>query len=388
MDKITERITKLSPEKRALLLKKLKTHQQQEEGDLLPPRAGGKSSFTLAEDENLRCKIATPGNLGNLSFQKVPRIPPAPDQVQIKAKAVGINFRDLMIALGIYPPTPNMPSNMGTDYVGIVVAVGQEVDQFKPGDEVIALTGRHLTPDDHFSVYINVFPVEVVTKPANMNFEEAAGVPTVFLTTYYALHHQACLAKGERVLIHSATGGVGLAAIQVARWCGAEILATASTPEKREHLKSMGINHPMDSRSLDFARQVMEITNGEGVDVILNSLAGAAVQKGLEILKPFGRFLEIDKREIYLDSSLKLGCFNKGLTFTAVDLGLFLSHPPRLKSLLLELVDHFSAGTFKPLPHRTFPVLKSGDALTYMSKAQHIGKIVLSYPWELHLPGR
>ena len=381
MDKVAERIAKLSPEKRALLLQKLKTRQQKQEGAGSPsarpegerptpgPLAQGQR-VALASDESFCCEIRTPGNLGNLSFRKVLRIPPGSGQIQVKAEAVSINFRDLMIALGIYPPTPNVPSNMGSDYAGTVVAIGEGVDEFEPGDKVIVLSAGHLTPNSHFSAYTNVFTAQAVRKPHNMSFEEAACIPTVFSTAYYALYHQARLAGDERVLIHSATGGVGLAA---------EILATAGTPERREYLKSLGIRHPMDSRSTDFAGEVIKITVGEGVDVILNSLPGEAVQKGLEILRVFGRFMQIDKREVYQNSALELRCFNKGLTFSAIDLGLFLSNPAKLKSLLSELVEHFNEGTFRPLPHRIYPVWELGDALGYMSQAKHIGKLVLSY---------
>jgi NADPH:quinone reductase-like Zn-dependent oxidoreductase len=268
---------------------------------------------------------------------------------------------------------------MGTDYAGIVTAVGEGVDEFQIGDEVIALSAGHLTPDSHFSAYTNVYTRQAVLKPRDMSFEEAAGIPTVFLTVYYALHQQARLAKGERVLIHSATGGVGLAALQVAQWCGAEILVTAGTPEKREYLKSLGISHPMDSRSTQFVEDVIKLTDGDGVDVILNTLSGEAVQNGLKLLKVFGRFIQLDKKDVYQNSALELRHFNKGLTFSLVDLALFLSNRYKLKILLSELINHFYNGTFKPLPHQIFGVQNLGDALTYLSQAKHIGKIVISY---------
>jgi NADPH:quinone reductase-like Zn-dependent oxidoreductase len=379
MDSMAERIAKLSPEKRALFLQKIKTHQQQDGINSQPIGAQKEHQITLSSNENFCVEAGTPGNFASFSFRTIERIPPGPDQIQVKAKAIGLNFRDLMIALGIYPPTPNAPSNMGTDYAGIVTAVSEGVDEFQIGDEVIALSAGHLTPDSHFSAYTNVYTRQAVHKPRDMSFEEAAGIPTVFLTVYYALHHQARLAKGECVLIHSATGGVGLAALQVAQWCGAKILATAGTPEKREYLKSLGISNPMDSRSTQFVEEVMKITDGEGVDVILNSLPGKAVQNGLELLKVFGRFIQLDKKDVYQNSALDLRHFNKGLTFSMVDLALFLSNRYKLKVLLSELINHFYSGTFKPLPHRIFPVKNIGDALTYMSQAKHVGKIVISY---------
>src|SRR5204862_5779723 len=125
-----------------------------------------------------------------------------------------------------------------------------------------------------------------------------------FLTTYYALHVLAHVSRGERVLIHSGAGGVGLAAIQIAQWRGAEIIATVGNQEKRAFLETLGVSHVMDSRSLSWVDDVLAATNGEGVDVILNSLAGEAIPKGLEILRPFGRFCEIGKRDIYANAPI------------------------------------------------------------------------------------
>src|SRR5262249_36924716 len=158
----------------------------------------------------------------------------------------------------------------------------------------------------------------VALKPKPMSFEEAATAPIAFLTAYYALHHQGRLARGERVLIHAAAGGVGLAAIQVCRHLGAEIYATAGSSEKREYLRSLGVRHIYDSRSLSFAAEVMRETNGEGVDVVLNSLAGEAIAAGLEVLREGGRFLEIGKQDIYRNARLGLFPFRRNITFSAI----------------------------------------------------------------------
>ena len=181
------------------------------------------------------------------------------------------------------------------------------------------------------------------------------------------------------MLIHSGTGGVGLAAIQVARWLGGEIFATAGSQSKREFLATIGIAGAMDSRSTDFAREIMERTNSEGVDVILNTLSGEPVLKGLEILRPFGRFVQLDKKDIAANEPMATGVFKNGLSFTAVDLALFLRQPRVLNRQFREVSEHFQQEHFQPLPHRSFPIEKLAEALSCMSQFKHIGKITLTY---------
>jgi NADPH:quinone reductase-like Zn-dependent oxidoreductase len=217
-------------------------------------------------------------------------------------------------------------------------------------------------------------------KPPTWSFEQAAALPGVFVTAYFALHLVAGLRRGERTLIHCASGGVGLSAIQIAQWLGAEIFATAGTPEKRAFLETLGIEHVMDSRSLAFVDQVRELTAQQGVDVILNSLAGEAINRGLEILRPLGRFVEIGKRDIMEDRQVGLRAFARGLMLVSIDLG-FLApdgRPDLAQRLFAELDDHFRKGVFKPLPIRTFGFTEAPAAFKSISASTHIGKIVLT----------
>src|SRR5262245_44738040 len=323
MSDVASKIAQLSPEKRALLIQKLKggNGAAQAVAQAAPqPAIGAEKKWA-----NYCCTIETPGNFDSIHLRELELQPPGPEQIQIRAKAVSLNFRDLMIAMNMYPPTPGVPSNMGSDYAGVVVACGEEVKDFAPGDEVIGLSAGTFTTDgeivenSHFCAVPNISARQAVKKPANIGFAEAASIPTVFLTSYYALRHVARMKSGERVLIHTATGGVGQSAVQIAKWTGAEIFATAGSEEKREMLRSMGIEHVMDSRSTDFAGQTMEITGGKGIDVILNTLSGEAVTKGMEILGPFGRFLQVDKNDIFRNTPLPLAPFKNGLTFSAID---------------------------------------------------------------------
>jgi NADPH:quinone reductase-like Zn-dependent oxidoreductase len=207
---------------------------------------------------------------------------------------------------------------------------------------------------------------------------ELVGMPIVFATALYSLRDVARLLPGERVLLHSATGGVGLAAIQVARYLGAEILATAGSPEKRDYLRSLGIQHVMESRSLDFADQIMAATNGHGVDVVLNFLSGEALEKSLSVLAPFGRLVEIGKRDIEENSRLPLRAFNRGLSFTAVDLDrMAAARPGLLRALLHEIWDGIRQGVFRPVPVQVFSAAEITRACRIMLKAEHIGKVVV-----------
>ncbi|WP_143675791.1 type I polyketide synthase, partial [Streptomyces milbemycinicus] len=205
--------------------------------------------------------------------------------------------------------------------------------------------------------------------------------PIAFLTAWYALRHVARLAPGERVLIHSATGGTGLAAIAVARLLGAEVLATAGSEDKRRFLRGMGIAHVMDSRSLDFCAQARAATGGEGVDVVLNSLAGAAIRAGLEALRPFGRFVELGVRDILSDAPLGLAPLRHNITLSTVDLGeLQRDRLAVFGAALREVVAELAEGRLAPLRCTAFPLSAASDAFRLMAGAGHIGKLVLTVP--------
>jgi NADPH:quinone reductase-like Zn-dependent oxidoreductase len=278
-----------------------------------------------------------------------------------------------MKALGIYPDIPEGFITFSGDCAGKIVAVGEDVEGFEIGDEVMGIAPIS------FSSFATIPTYLLVPKPSNLSFEEAVTIPSTFLTAYYALYNLGRLSKGDRVLIHAATGGVGLAAVQLSQIAGAEIFATAGNPEKREFLCSLGVNYVMDSRTLAFADEVMELTNGKGVDVILNSLAGEFISKSLSVLAKFGRFLEIGKRDIYENSQLGLYPFRNNLSFFAIDLEqVWLERPDFTMSLFREVMRSFEDGILKPLPHKVFPIFEVVSAFRYMRKAKHIGKIVVS----------
>ncbi len=326
------------------------------------------SSF-VPKNQNFCLEISSPGNLDSLKLRATAHRQPGPGEVEIEVYLTGLNFKDVLLALTASPVLPAHLTQFGSECVGKITALGEGVEGLQIGDEVIALT------PGCFSAFVTTPATLVAPKPVHLSSEEAATIPIAFMTAHYALHHLAKLGKGERVLIHAATGGVGLAAVKLAQNIGAEIFATAGNPEKRAFLRSLAIEHVMDSRSLDFADEVMRRTDGKGVDVVLNSLAGEFQAKSLATLGLFGRFVEIGKRDILQNSKLDLRPFEKGLSFFAINLSPEL---PSFRSLLLEVTRYFKDGVLTPLPYRVFPITEVARAFNYMAQAKHIGKVVVS----------
>jgi phthiocerol/phenolphthiocerol synthesis type-I polyketide synthase C len=218
----------------------------------------------------------------------------------------------------------------------------------------------------------------VMPKPPGISFEAAATIPAAFFTAWHSLVDLAGLRRGERVLIHGAAGGVGIAAIQIARWIGAEIFATAGTGDKRDFARLLGADHVHDSRSLDFAEEILALTNGEGVDVVLNSLAGEAVAKNLEILRPFGRFLELGKRDFYENNRIALRPFRNNIRYFAVDADQLMAIRPQEAAAAFErLMGLFKEGVLTPLPYKAFRAAEAAEAFRHMQHSGHTGKIVL-----------
>lgn len=323
------------------------------------------------ESENSSLEISSIGLLETLNFQPAPRVKPGSGEVEIEVLAAGLNFKDVLRALGMMPVEPGVPVRFGLECAGKIVRVGDGVAGFEVGDEVMTFGSNC------FSRYITSSSSLIVPKPKSISLEEAATIPVAFMTAYYGLVELARLRAKERVLIHAATGGVGMAAVQVAKWAGAEIFATAGNPEKREFLRGLGVEYIMDSRSLDFAEEVMQYTNSKGVDVILNSLAGEFITKNFEVMADFGRFVEIGMRDIYSNAKLGLEPFQKGLSFFALLVGPEL---PKFSEIFRELGAGFDKGDFTPLPLKVFPATEINDAFNYMARAKHIGKIVVCFP--------
>ncbi|MFC5008684.1 SDR family NAD(P)-dependent oxidoreductase, partial [Dactylosporangium cerinum] len=296
-------------------------------------------------------------------------------QVRIAVQASGVNFRDVLNALDLYP---DGPGPLGLEGAGTVVDVGAGVTDVVVGDRVMGLfvQGLHsvVTTDHRLVVKI----------PAGWSFTTAASVPVVFLTAYYALIDLAGLRAGESVLIHAASGGVGMAAVQLAEHLGAEIFGTASAG-KTETLRALGLDgdHVASSRTLDFEQQFLTATQGRGFDVVLNSLAREFVDASLRTLPAGGRFIEIGKTDIR--DAEQIGAAHPGVRYRAFDL--FEAGPDRIRQMLTELVKLFETGALRPLPVSAWDVRDAYQAYRYMSNARHVGKIVLSVPRGIDVQG-
>lgn len=328
------------------------------------------------EHDGMRLKIRTPGDLESVEFVACERVSPGPGEIEVAVSASSINFADVLVAFGRYPALEGRLPQPGTDFTGVVTAVGPGVTDYVVGDHVGGLCA-----DGCWRTYLTCDANLAVTLPAGLTDQQGAAVTTAHATAYYGLHELARIRSGEKVLIHSATGGVGQAAIAIARAAEAEVFATAGSEERRQLLRDRGIEHVYDSRSLEFADQIRHDTNGYGVDIVLNSLSGAAQRAGVELLAPGGRFIEIGKRDIYGDTRLGLFPFRRNLAFYALDLGLLsYTDPDRLRALL-NTVYRLTANGSLPMPQSThYPLSDAATAIRMMSGAQHTGKLVLDVP--------
>ncbi|AVZ76750.1 polyketide synthase [Streptomyces lunaelactis] len=327
--------------------------------------------------DRFRLRVGRFGDLGSLQLVVADRPAPGPGEVELRVRAAAVNFRDVLTAMGLLSADDDARYRIGFECAGTVTAVGPDVTTVRVGDPVLAIDLR----GGAFGSFVTVPVHAVAPVPAGIDPIAAAGLPAAYVTAWYALLHVARLTAGERILIHSATGGTGLAAIGVARMLGAEVLATAGSAEKRGYLRGMGIEHVMDSRSLHFAEQTRAATGGEGVDVVLNSLSGAAIRSGLETLRPFGRFVELGVRDILSDASVGLSPFRHNITLSTVDL-IEVQHkrPEVFTAVLREVLGDVASGRLKPLPHRSFPLAEVTEAFRLMAGASHIGKLILTVP--------
>ena len=342
------------------------------------PLRPGERRTTVVDHahDGMRLQIRTPGDMQTIELVACDRVPPGPGQIEVAVSASSINFADVLIAFGRYPSFEGHLPQLGTDFAGVVTAVGPDVTEHEVGDHV-----GGMSPNGCWGTFVTCDARLAVKLPPGLTDAQAAAVTTAHSTAWYGLQELARIRAGDKVLIHSATGGVGQAAIAIARAAGAEIFATAGSPERRELLHAMGIEHVYDSRSIEFAEQIQRDTNGYGVDIVLNSVTGAAQLAGLKLLSFRGRFVEIGKRDIYGDTRVGLFPFRRNLSFHAVDLGLLsATHPDELRELL-STVYKLTADGVLPMPESThYPLVEAATAIRMMSAAEHTGKLILDIP--------
>ncbi|GAA5201795.1 hypothetical protein GCM10023322_82470 [Rugosimonospora acidiphila] len=316
-----------------------------------------------------RLDSRAPGSLAELTLVPNPEAgePLRPGEVRVGIRAAGMNFRDVLGALGMYPGRPVI----GIEGAGVVIECGSDVTGLVPGDRVAGFFPGCFGP-------VAVADQRMLSPvPEGWSFLVAASAPIVFLTAYYGLVDLAGLRPGEKVLVHAGAGGVGMAAIQLARHLGAEVFATAS-PGKQHVLRELGVpeDHIASSRDTTFREKFLEVTGGSGVDVVLDALAREFVDASLDLLPRGGRFLEMGKTDIRDPEQVSAAW--PGVLYQAFDL--VEAGPDRISQLFAAVRGLFEDGTLRPLPVRAWDVRRAPEAFRYLSQARHIGKVVLTIP--------
>ncbi|HVR07471.1 MAG TPA: SDR family NAD(P)-dependent oxidoreductase, partial [Thermoanaerobaculia bacterium] len=330
-------------------------------------RASGAS---VPAAENYSLVSGAKGALDGLVLVAAPRRRGGRGEVEIEVRASGLNFRDVLNALGMYP---GEAGPLGSECAGVVTAVGEGVEGLAVGDRVMALVaggfGRYVVTDARL----------VARVPSGLSLAQAATIPVAFLTAWYALHDLAELKAGERLLVHAAAGGVGMAAVQIARWIGAEVFGTASAP-KWDVVRSLGVKRVASSRDLSF---VEEMRSAGGVDVVLNALSGEFVDASLSLLDAGGRFIEMGKTDIREPGAVSAS--HPGVRYRAFDLS--EAGVDRLAAMLRSIVEGFASGQLRALPVRTFAITEGEAAFRFMAQARHVGKLALLAPRSLRCEG-
>ena len=320
------------------------------------------------DDAPIELQITERGSLANLAFVTAERCVPAEDQIEVRVRATGLSFRDVLNALGIY--SDEVP--FGVECTGIVTAVGDAVTRFKVGDEVVAMTERT------FATYALANEALCVNKPPHLTHQQAATVPSSFLTAHYALTNLSQMKRGDRVFIHAVTGGLGMAAAQLALRAGAVVYGTAGTPAKRELAKRLGVHVVGNSRSLAFVDDIMQATGGKGVDIALNSLAGEFIPATLGLVRSGGSFVEVGRTDVW--NAATVGRRFPGVHYHSLNLGEIARKDARLLRDALEeiLAEMAPDGPLTPLPQTVFEFSQAEKAFRLMAQGLHTGKVVLT----------
>ncbi|MGW0315137.1 SDR family NAD(P)-dependent oxidoreductase [Streptomyces flavidovirens] len=333
---------------------------------------------TAADGDGYRIELRRPGRGHQLAWITQEPEQPGPGEVVVTVRAAALNYRDVMLAEGMLPPGAEPATEtgprLGLECAGDVTAIGPGVERLAVGDRVFAFAHGALAS------HVRVRTEQAGHIPDGMTYEQAATLPAVYLTVQHSLQTLAQLQKGDTLLVHGGAGGIGLAALNYAQHIGAHVIATAGSPAKRDLLRTLGAAHVFNSRDLSFAAEVREATGGRGVDVVLNSLAGEAIARSLDCLKPGGRFVELGKRDIYANAPLLLRPFRNNLAYFGVDITRLIADTPDQASTTFRTVtSRVQDGTYTPLPHQSYPAPLITDAVTALRHSRHLGKVVITF---------
>jgi synaptic vesicle membrane protein VAT-1 len=332
--------------------------------------------------------ITRPGGPEALEVRETADPEPGPGQVRIRVRAAGLNFADVMAAQGLYPDAPKPPCVVGYEVAGVVDTLGEGTEGLAAGQRVLALT--------HFGGHADVVcvpAVQVLPIPDAMSFEEAAAIPVNYLTAYHMLFRVAGVRPGERVLVHMAAGGVGMAVLQLCRTVDdLEVFGTASAG-KHDVLRAEGCTHPIDYHAADYAAEIRRLTGGEGVDIVLDPLGGNDWRKGLKLLRPFGRLVAYGfanlasgqrRRPVRLAAQVAgiplltpLQLMNQNRTVSGVNIGRLWDQVAALREELQAVLTLWDQGAIKPHIDTTYPFAQAAAAHRRILQRQNIGKVIL-----------
>lgn len=339
----------------------------------------GTETKRVSTDVPVSLEVAQIGRLDSLYYDEFERKESlAPDEIEIKNFAACLNLKDGLKVIGQLSEKATQGSyyerNIGHEAAGVITRVGSNVTDFKVGEEIILAA-----PEGCLRSYVVSVPTYYLRKPKHIAFEDALMV-VPYMTVLYSLRNRAQLQKGEKILIHNGTGGVGLAAIQYAQYVGAEIFTTAGSEEKREYLRQLGIKNIYDSRSLEYVKQIKADTNGYGVDVVLNAIAGESLYQSFELLAAYGRFVEIGKRDITENTGLPMQQFNNNITFHGIDVDrLMMERPQVVQQIHRNIEKFYEDGVFKAVNTHLFNASDAVEAFNFMLQSKHIGKVVIQF---------
>ena len=327
------------------------------------------------------------GGVEVLKVQEAPDPTPAKGEVVVRVKAAGLNFADILARQGLYPDGPKKPCVMGYEVAGLIEAVGEDVDHDLLGQAVMAMTRFRGQAEK-----VAVPATQLFAKPESLSFEAAAAIPTNYLTAYALLYVMGSLDAGESVLIHNAGGGVGLAAIDIAKKIGATTYGTAS-PGKHEFLRERGLDHPIDYRNQDWLPVLKQLTDGRGVDLVIDPIGGSHWKKSYAALRHTGRLgmfgvssasanglkgkLKLIKAAVQMPRFHPLGLLSKNRGVFGLNLGHMWHEPEKVASWMEAILAGVGAGWIRPHVDKAFPFAQAGDAHSYMEARKNIGKVVL-----------
>lgn len=329
------------------------------------------------QSEALQLTIAQTAGPDGFYFESTDRIDPMSNEIEIMISNTSINYNDyLRLSHQVTDDTAEgafSDKSLGYECVGTVTRTGSDVSRFKEGDKVLALAPGTLR------TFTNTSELLAVKCPSNLTIAES-NVIINYITAIYCLRDKANLRKGDKVLIHNAAGGIGLAAVYYAKYAEAEIFATAESDEGRTYLKAIGINHVFNSENLDFSTEIGEITNGKGVDVILSALSGEMLYQNFSCLAPYGAYLDISKKDTAGNSSLDKALFNHNLSHIAVDIDrMLIEKQETIAYLLNDLADYIESGCLPPLPVQVFPGNKISEAIQLIDENKVFNNVVIDF---------